>query len=862
MNGNNINNSRENTVPKNRYYLAYLIGFSLILILPIISIPPWFHPASWGKAVVFRIIFVVLIFLFLKQIISREIKISQLKEKIKGISLIFWLLLSLTGIYLLSTAISQEPYFSFWGSPYRAGGSLNLVLYIFFAFLVFFIVRPKDWKKLWNIAFIGALIVSFIALFQKLEMFSRFLVPYQERTVSTMGASNLLGVYLTLFVLTALSFGLKSYSRQISTPGMKKKNKKYLFYFLCSLFFFFALVLSGTRAAFFGIFFGFLFFIFFYPQAKSKYRKKIVAAKIIIGAGLILSILGLYWISWQPEIFKKIEKNRVFGNAFYRIVPARFSFLDLLGDSRFSAWKISFQALKEKPILGFGPENFSIAFDKYYDPAVENIAWRWWDRAHNFIFDISVTSGVPALIIYLTVLFLLMKGLRKVKKKDPPKTLVCHGIQATFISYLVANFFTFDCSSTYIISFFLIAYSLSLIRESSGFEKNLIKNKKEEPQAIWKTGSVFALFCLMIAFAWYGALKPLKINKEINWAVFYSEKRQCQQAINKFEEILSSESIVDNYLRLQYINTIGLCKEKYPDQKAKLAQKAVQLLDEAKVSRPTYTRTWIFLGTYINIFVENSNDLDPKIKEDLLAKGETYFQKALELSPRRLEAYNGLLKTLMLSKKYQEMEKKADICISMEPNWPHCWWAKCLALTAMGELDEVPKYLEITTQKGYDYFNTKKAFLELLYIYIDSPETKKHPDYYKNLADVYKRLIDFDRNNFQYRASLAYLYKELGKYQEAAREAVWVFVLSPESIGPVEEFLNTLPTDKNFYWAMTQIYQELIKTNPKNFQYHASLAFVYKQLGEYDKAKKEAVIVLELSPDLKAFVESFLKTMP
>jgi len=47
--------------------------------------------------------------------------------------------------------------------------------------------------------------------------------------------------------------------------------------------------------------------------------------------------------------------------------------------------------------------SISIAFDKYYDPSLFKITSSnnlvWWDRAHNFIFDIGVTAGIPALMI-------------------------------------------------------------------------------------------------------------------------------------------------------------------------------------------------------------------------------------------------------------------------------------------------------------------------------------------------------------------------------------------------------------------------------------------------------------------------------
>lgn len=90
-----------------------------------------------------------------------------------------------------------------------------------------------------------------------------------------------------------------------------------------------------------------------------------------------------------------------------------------IADPRFSAWQITLKAIKEKPIFGWGPENLSIGFDKYYDPSLPYISkeWGgWWDRAHNIILDTAATFGIPAVIIYLALFAVLFWQLQKSKK--------------------------------------------------------------------------------------------------------------------------------------------------------------------------------------------------------------------------------------------------------------------------------------------------------------------------------------------------------------------------------------------------------------------------------------------------------------
>jgi protein involved in temperature-dependent protein secretion len=68
--------------------------------------------------------------------------------------------------------------------------------------------------------------------------------------------------------------------------------------------------------------------------------------------------------------------------------------------------------------------------------------------------------------------------------------------------------------------------------------------------------------------------------------------------------------------------------------------------------------------------------------------------------------------------------------------------------------------------------------------------------------------------------------------------------------------------DNSYYEILRDLYIEQIKLSPRNFQYHASLAYAHSILGEYDKAREQAAIVLELSPESRDNVEAFLKTLP
>ena len=753
----------------------YLIGFFLILALPLLTTSLLFNPPAWGKTIVFRIILSILIFVFIYQILYKK---TANKFPIVKNLLPFWLLAALWGIFLLAIIFSLDPYYSFWESPLRAGGFLNFSFYIIFAILTFLFLHKQDWQKIWLFAIFIGVLVSIIAIFQRYNIFEKIIVPYSGRPPSTMGGPIFLALYLLLLVFITFSFLLK-----------EKEKKKKLFYLLALLLFFYVILLTGSRAAYFGLLVGSFYFLFLYSVnlVHAKRKTLFLLVKILLGILLIILAYGVYYLNSQPQAPQFIQNNKTL-----REVASRLSIRVALDDPRFSAWKISLEAVKAKPILGYGPENFSIAFDKYYDPSLPriNMAWgSWWDRAHNFIFDISITAGILALIIYLSLFAALFWGLQKIKKKRPEQSLICHAIQATFFGYLATCLFSFDISSTYLILFLLIGYCLYLISSNqiSINQQNQYKpefNKKQEytKKKPWKYIFILVVFCLVLWFIFSYNIKPLKINSQINTAEYLVKNNKCDEGLAKMDNALQEKSFLDNYVRLGYIKMLLECNKQNPDKVSEYTEKAISLLKENIEIRPYYIRNWLALGDFI--IVQSSKEQNQQKKQELLAEAKRYLEKAETLGPRKQKVFIEWSKYGIVSEDYQLMDEKSQKCISLNQKLADCYWYQGLDKIYLGDFKKGNKNIEIAKEKKYNA-TSLISLIQLATAY--------------NLHENYK--------------------------------------------------------------AMVEIYQELININPKEVQYHATLAFIYAELGEYEKAKEEALIVLELQPEAKANVEEFLRSL-
>ena len=748
-----------------------------MLAVPLLNLPPWFSPPDWGKTIVFRSILAALILLFTYQIVASEDKqkIAEIKALwIKKDNNLFWPVWLISAFFLvlfLSAIFSLDRGFSFWGSPYRSGGFVNFGATIIFSIFVFLFLKAKDWPKIWNFAFLIGGIVAIIAVLQQLGITFGILVPVITRPQSTIGGPIFLGIYLLLLLFLLIAFLVREKS-------FLKKSA----YFILFLLYLFVIILTGARAVFIGLLAGALFFLFFYPR-KSRL---LLLLKIFLLSSILFVAVSTYYVN--------VFSNAVFHSPYVLKNQTVASFLErfqiklLAEDPRFQSWKMVLPALFDRPILGYGQENFSIAFDKYYQASLPNLSKEegsWWDRAHNNFLELGITNGIPALIIYLAIFGVIIFQLQRLKKnKTGADLLLLHSLQTAFIAYLVANFFAFDTFSSWLISFLLIGYSLYLITREAAPQTT-------EPRPVIKlkwghlAAFAFPLFAV-IYFIWTYNIRPFQINTQINMArSMVEERKNCPSAFIKMEKLFPQKSILDQYVRLKEVDFIRVCEAPTPEAAVVYAQGAIELLKENVKIRPYYTRFWIFLGAFTNVLIEKS---DEKIKPDLTKEANSYFEAAEKLSPGHQEIYIEWAKTDMVSGDYPKMKEKTDKCVSLNPRLSDCYWFKGIAEIYLHQPQEARTDLEEAKKKGYNT-NALLSLHQLVKAYSATLD-------FANLIPVYEKLIEIKPEEFRYYASLAFIHYQLENYDEAREIALKVLELAGDNQELKEEterFLESLP---------------------------------------------------------------------
>jgi O-antigen ligase len=732
---------------ENKFYYFALTCFFIILFLPLLNLPPWFTPPAWGKTIVFRFLLGLLFLVFL---IKHRFNLKKIKESFSPGTktfLSFWSLTAFFSITFLSTLFSLDLTHSLWGEPSRGGGFVNFFFYIVFFLLAFLLIKRQDWYKLLNFSLFIGLLASLVGLCQRFGWLENIFVTGAGRPSSLMGNPIIFSLYLLPLIFISLSL----------LPGQKSIIKKSLYLFYPLFYIFTIIFITQTRAAFLGIIAGFLWFLIAYPKKRKIFRLTAICLLMVIASSLFL-------LERNPQIYQNwptvIEKPLARIATLAKGLEAE--------TSRLYVWQVSMEAIKDRPVLGYGPENFSIAFDRYYDiGTIDPKKVRWFDRAHNSLIDILINSGVFALIAYIIFFASVFWALQKTKKEEP----ACHSLQAGFIAYLTAAFFSIEGFSNFLVLFLLYAFSFHLVFATSS-EKSMKDYFFER-----KRGIVFNIVSLII-FIWFVFsfnLTPLKANTNINIAKEMAKQKNWQAVDRIMEQEIKKESFLSFYINSSYAKML----EKAPQEKNEILEKRISLLEENTKLKPNNTKNWSSLG-------ELSRELAKKTKNHQIAiKAQEALSKAFELSPGDLSIITNFFFVSIEIKDLEAAKEKSEHCLKIYPGLKDCLWMSGLAEIHLGKTEEGKSIIKEAETKESLLMSQEKFLLGLITALASQKE-------YQETIPLHYELIELKPKKIEYKESLAFVLRELKEYQKAKELALEILKQSPKSKEKVEAFLETL----------------------------------------------------------------------
>lgn len=725
------------------------IGLWAIPILPLYISGGMLFPFITGKNFFFRII-IDLIFAFWAGLaVARPEFRPRLTPLFKAATIFIVIL-------FLADLLSPNPYRAFFSNYERMEGFMMLFhLYLYFVMLVSVFKTKMDWLIFFHVTLFTSLVVAFIGILQKFGL--RVSLQGGYRVDSTIGNPAYLGAYLMfhawLLLLLLKEFWQKYWIR--------------IFYTLSLVFELVILYFTATRGAILAITVGSIIFlaflVFFWPRIYPQN----VRGRNVVATFLILMVLFPIGI-WVARDTKFVRSQQI----LHRI--AAVSLEDTTTKSRFSIWQMSFQGALERPMLGWGQENYYLVFQKYFDPKLWS-SEPWFDRSHNIIFDWLIHAGFLGLVSYLSMIAVALWSIIRMMRQNTLPLWTGAVVALVFITHFLQNFFVFDNLNTYILFFGFLAYTqfLEAVPSAPVFG----------PRRTYYGFLIASIFLVAVLIGGYFMhVKPMRASGALIRALTLHQQQaplaEIQQA---FTTALSYHTFGNTEIREQLGNAARdiLNNNRYtPQERTVFVPFAIEELTK-EVGRPAKDiKHMIFLAS----IMDRAGDINPAY----VAQAEAILKEAIQLSPTKQILYFELAQFYLSQNRVNESIEALRRTVYLEPSYQQAVVNLFIVGHLAGRQDIITEIGPLVKLEQLD----ENSLQRLASIYQQAGDLAK-------AKDAYARLVELNPEHAQYRAAAAPLFAQFGEYDRAIEEARAAAKLDSQLSSEVEIFIRQVEERKN-----------------------------------------------------------------
>lgn len=696
--------------------LIHILRWGIIavaFILPLVVTPRTIYPFVFGKTLFFQSVTEILLSLFI-------ILLLLAPEYRPRWDLFTGLVLSYFGIMILASIVGVDFYRSLWGTEERGLGLFTQLHFAaFFVMLKSLFKEERDRRRLLSFAVISGILLSAIALL-RLKGILIFDVDLGLRLSSTLANPIFFASVLLIYFVFAVYLAAK-----------KKGIIARVFYALSAIGFFLMLISTQTRGAILALGVGAVFFIIFSAFiSSSKIARSILAALLALFALLII----IFWFNRESQFVQHIP------------ILNRFSSLtDTTASTRVLAWGVALRAWREHPFLGWGLENFHIAFNKYYNPRLLEFSYyeTWWDRPHNMVLEVLLHTGLLGLTVYISIFIYAIVWL--IKKKTISDRILATG----FLIYFTQNLFVFDTPSS--LSLFMIMLSFVTPRAPSALNlqpetKVAIISKKK----FFLTGIFLVFIAVSALTVWKFNWQPFVASSAMLSATLHASEKSDVESMELFRKALMLPTPYKEETRVQVAQITNgiLSKKTIPLEKFPEFFSFAEREIKANIARhPRHTYYNFMLG---RLYTEALNyDLS------YAQLAEESFARAIELSPLRQQIQFGLAKLFVDLDRHDEAIKIYKRALEFAPKVGEAHWFYAVLLQDKGEIEAAKKEMIEAALLGYT-----PPRLEERLLFARLMATVKN---YPKVANYLESALRIEPQNADLWAQLAVAYREYAR---------------------------------------------------------------------------------------------------
>ncbi len=718
------------------------IGLAAVLFVPILISGKFLFPYIHLKNASFRVIVTVLLVLAIWYL-WRQGQIYGKKN---------YVLYSFAGLFLIEViagVFGVNPYNSFWSNYERMDGIvLFFHLLVFLWLLIQFFQTREEWLWLLRSSLVVALILSIYGLLQRAGVSNAWILPNDApRIASTIGNPAYFGGYLLFHVFFS---GILLY--------LDRVKWRQVIYALGIIFFTYMMYTTGTR----GPFLGFIFGLGVMGVMYFKHASKNLKVGIAIGL-LLIPLSGLFLYSQRNSEWLKNYST------FHRI--ANINLKDLTTIDRINTYVTSWHAYTDRPLLGYGPENYRYGFNKYYNPELHE---QWFDRAHSVIFDYLNLGGPLALLFYLALLGSAVYYLWQARRDDYFLSVLLIGLIS---AYFFQNLFVFDSLNTYLPLLVTLAMSAWLYKR----QKNEVWTLPASVQSLMMP--ILGLAVVLVVFSnYFIVIKPARANLTAIEAFRYTQADPAK-SLELFQQAIDMNTYGSREIMLQ-LNNFASQIARDQKQTAEFRKKVFDVnrryaLSHLEKDPADIQFRMLLANTYLNYAVIDG----------------TYLQKTVDLlephivdSPDRLELYFTLVQAYLGMNNLDKAGQYAKTAFAKTQNKPSVY------------LNLMNYYAAVRDQENF----TRLADEYEVKFDLGFADWQQLSEFYYNVG-LYDRaerilrdkIISQDPNNLQNYAGLVAVLRAQGRLDEAIALLNELKIAFPSAAQDIESYKKQLEGERD-----------------------------------------------------------------
>lgn len=762
------------------------------LFLPLLIVPSTIWEFVFIRNIVFYYLAALLVLLSLIYVYKNKFEARAFFSKLIILIAVF------VAIRIASGFLGIDAKRSFWGTEMRMDGNLGYVALLgWLISLAVFLNSREAWMKFFRISVLVVCISGFFAAVQAFFPEEAGFLAGKEATLS-FWRHRLIGtlgnpIFFSGYLLFNTFFALYLFFEE------QNKRKKIIW---LSVFAFLSapLYLANSRGALLGFLAGLIFIGFF--GAIDFFIKRAVALKHLSPERSEAACPAkLIERSGESRGYNKFSQNFnpstrsgskilsfflmavpilaavlffIYNSSLFSFVKTGY-FTTSTASTRLILWKIGLQGALSRPIFGWGAENFSYIFSKFYNPDLLKFSFyeTWADKPHNGFIEIAVASGIPGFALFLAIGFYGLYLSWKLSKAGGAKFLIFGG---AIIAYAGHIFFVFDSLETKMGIFGIFGFLIFC-------EKYVLKKEERFSAGLLKAILIVLLASLLISLkiAGFGAIGAAYLANRANNALIanqYDDGRDATLALSKIKSPYMNENweiLADTVLKASAIGRIPsvIMRDLLPA--------VSEGLKTAALGNPNNFSYHYRLAQMYNLSGQyiSSSFFDQAVKE---------LEISRQISPERQVADLLLAQIFYHKRDVPSGIKILEDLVKRNQAIAVPYWYLGLFSEAVGDSDKAYINMVSATEKGYvlQMLNERIAYVTVLGKYKD----------YERMAPVYEQLTKDEPVNSKWWANLAATYLELKQYEKAKAAARQAILLDPAYGDEGEKFLRKIEMEE------------------------------------------------------------------